>query len=83
MSECEHPKACKDFYGDCLWCTEVAELRARNDGLKDCIGKQSFAVMQGVTLYVEGTIGLIEVYGGTVKTMQSGTLAGFVSGLET
>jgi hypothetical protein len=68
--KCGHPADCErtDAEGEatCAWCDEVAALRQDNQSLRAAIEGRA-VVCRGGELTVEGPIGYLAVYAGTVN----------------
>lgn len=71
MMTCNHPEGCMAFDEEknsfCEWCAEVEALRRENAMLLDAI-KEKAVVIHGGNVRIDGPIGCLWVYGGTVGT---------------
>jgi hypothetical protein len=71
LTDCNHPKECRDEDGECLWCEEVYSLTQRIETLVAVIHKRALVIHDGAVT-VHGDIGLLEVRGGTVRFPDTG-----------
>lgn len=80
MLDCGHPDDCEiqdeDGNCHCAWCDEVASLKQQIDGLRSVLEAKAVVVRGGEVEVVDGPIGYLAVYGGTVSCVSATPAAG-------
>jgi hypothetical protein len=69
---CTHPPACEALDPDdnpyCAWCEQVERLQSENDALRAAMQEKA-VIVYGGNVKVDGPIGYLALYGGTVGTV--------------
>lgn len=77
---CGHPKECWEEEDDeiiCQWCEENKRAWKMVGELTAVIEKQAIVLYKGSTVFVEGEIGYMALYGGTVHQTPPGAISAF------